>query len=551
MKQNDHRIEEIFRAIQDIASGKFSTHIDISETMDEIDGIATGINMLAEEVQFRIEKQAEENVKLTRTIIQLKELKLALSKSEELFWQIFQTSPDGISISRISDGVFMEVNKGFEKMTGYNRKELIGYSIFDFGIWTRMADRDRMAKQLKQKGFYSNLESDFKVRSGLIRRGLVSASLMEIGGEPHMVTISRDITEIREAERDLQSTQRKYQELIQLAPDGIILFDAKGNIEMANSSFLRITGLKAKEAKGLHFQDFAGFDNKEKVEYGRLFRQLIKGGKATPLEIKFKARSGEVKYVELLSKALKHEGRVTGLQVVMRDITERILAMETIKASEIQYRTSMDAMHSYIFLMDRDLNILLANKSLKASLKNLGLPTDVIGKNYQEALPFLGPSIFDGYQRMLKHGKPVQKEESYSIEEHEFFMDNRIIPIIEDKKVIRILTIVQDISERKRAERVQQILYNISNAVNLTRNLNDLFLTIQNELGEIFDTRNFFIALYNKEDDTLSLPFFVDEKDAFDAFPAKQTLTGYMIRNDRPILMKDVDIEKLIKIRRD
>ena len=102
MKREDQRIEKIFKAIQDIASGNFSTQIDISDSLDEIDGIATGINMLAQEVQFRIDKQAEENEKQSRTITQLKELKLALSKSEELFWQIFQTSPDGISISRIS-----------------------------------------------------------------------------------------------------------------------------------------------------------------------------------------------------------------------------------------------------------------------------------------------------------------------------------------------------------------------------------------------------------------------------------------------------------------
>lgn len=107
--------------------------------------------------------------------------------------------------------------------------------------------------------------------------------------------------------------------------------------------------------------------------------------------------------------------------------------------------------------------------------------------------------------------------------------------------------LVETIQDREKAERVQQIMYNISNAVNLTKNLNDLFLTIQRELGKIFDTRNFFIALYNKEEDTLSLPFFVDEKDAFDAFPAKRTLTGYMIRHDKPLLMNDRDIRKLVR----
>ena len=74
MKKDDPRIENIFKAIQNIASGNFSTHIEISDALDEIDGIATGINMLSEEVQMRITNQAKENEKLSRTIDQLKEL---------------------------------------------------------------------------------------------------------------------------------------------------------------------------------------------------------------------------------------------------------------------------------------------------------------------------------------------------------------------------------------------------------------------------------------------------------------------------------------------
>ena len=106
---------------------------------------------------------------------------------------------------------------------------------------------------------------------------------------------------------------------------------------------------------------------------------------------------------------------------------------------------------------------------------------------------------------------------------------------------------MQDVTERKKAEKVQQIMYNISNAVNLTKDLDELLRTIQGELGNIFDTKNFFIAFYNKEDDTLSLPFFVDEMDAFDSFPAKKSLTGYMIKTDQPILMKNKDIAKLVR----
>ena len=250
MKKDDTRIEEIFKAIQNIASGDFSTHINISDALDEVDGIATGINMLAEELQLRLDNYAKEEEKLTNSLEQLRELKLELSKSEELFWQIFQTTPDGISISRLSDGIFVEINKGFEELTGYARKELIGHSVFEFEMWIDKNDRVKMTDHLKSKGYYKNLEANFKVRGGEIRRGLISASLMQINDEPHIVTISRDISELREAEQDLQLTQKKYQELIQLAPDGIILVDTKGDIEMANSAFLRMTGLKASEAKG-------------------------------------------------------------------------------------------------------------------------------------------------------------------------------------------------------------------------------------------------------------------------------------------------------------
>ena len=547
MQAEDKRIEEIFRAIQEVASGNFSARINISEKLDELDGISTGINMLAEEIELRIEKFAEEKEIQKKTIEQLQELKLELSKSEELFWQVFQTSPDGICITRMSDGIFVEVNKSFEKMTGYTRKELIGHSVFDFNMWVNMGDREKMTRQLKNKGFYTNMESDFMVKTGTLQRGLISVSIMNINEEPHMITVSRNITRIRQAEQELKVSQKKYRELIQLAPDGIILIDVSGRIEMANPAFLRITRLKAGEVKGVRLHEIKGIDEEYIAACEHVIGKILRGESARTLEIRFTTRSANKRHLEIQAKPLKQEGRVTGIQAVVRDITDRIRAMELLKASEIQYRTSMDSMHDPIYLIDSEMKILMANEALRRTLKDLGFPVNVVGKHFTEAFPFLPVSTVEDYRKTFRDGKTRQKEENYQIADHQYHSDTRLIPIVENRKITSILTIVQDVTERKKAENVQQIMYNISNAVNLSTNLNDLFLTIQDELGKIFDTRNFFIAFYNKEDDTLSLPFFVDEKDAFDAFPAKRTLTGYMIRNDRPILMKDRDIDKLVR----
>lgn len=105
-----------------------------------------------------------------------------------------------------------------------------------------------------------------------------------------------------------------------------------------------------------------------------------------------------------------------------------------------------------------------------------------------------------------------------------------------------------DITERKRAEEIQRLQFQIAKAVLTTDDLNELINLIRKELGNVLDTRNFSVALYDKQTDTITLPYFVDEKKNFDSFPAKKTLTAYVIRNDRPLLATWRDIHRMIKV---
>ena len=94
-----------------------------------------------------------------------------------------------------------------------------------------------------------------------------------------------------------------------------------------------------------------------------------------------------------------------------------------------------------------------------------------------------------------------------------------------------------------------RIMYAISNAVIFTTSLKEFYLTIQKELGKAFDTSNLFICSYNREDDTLTLPYLVDEKNNVDVtarLSASKTLTGYMIHEDRPMLIQEDQINQLI-----
>ncbi|MCD4819403.1 MAG: PAS domain S-box protein [Candidatus Cloacimonetes bacterium] len=136
------------------------------------------------------------------------------------------------------------------------------------------------------------------------------------------------------------------------------------------------------------------------------------------------------------------------------------------------------------------------------------------------------------YPVMAKNGKYVW------IEENVF----RIYP--KDGQ-IHAEGLFRDVTAQREENRIQKILFNIANAVNITKDLNDLYQRIQNELTKVFDTTNFFIVLYDKKTETFSQPYIVDEKENLETFPVGKTLTYYVIRTGKPFIGNTEKIKTL------
>lgn len=113
--------------------------------------------------------------------------------------------------------------------------------------------------------------------------------------------------------------------------------------------------------------------------------------------------------------------------------------------------------------------------------------------------------------------------------------------IISDE--VYIQAIVRDTTEQIRKEKEQTLLYNISNAVNLTQNLEKLIEIIQEELGKIIDTTNFFIALYDEKTESISLPYHKDKKNNSSSFPIGKTLSAYVINTKKVFLARKIRLE--------
>lgn len=119
--------------------------------------------------------------------------------------------------------------------------------------------------------------------------------------------------------------------------------------------------------------------------------------------------------------------------------------------------------------------------------------------------------------------------------------------MFEGGKVTLVVTVTRDITKQKRNEKIRSVLYNITKAVSITKDLNELFAYIRKYLNEIIDTTNFVIGLYNKKRDELSVIYKVDEKDKYTSFPLGKTLTAYVIRTGESLFATGKVMDELTR----
>lgn len=117
--------------------------------------------------------------------------------------------------------------------------------------------------------------------------------------------------------------------------------------------------------------------------------------------------------------------------------------------------------------------------------------------------------------------------------------------ILINNEIVASLAIYRDISLEKKNQTIQEILYNISTAALNQVDIKDIYPTILSELSKIWDTSNFFIALYERKTDTLSLPVFSDEKEDFENKPDRKTIVKWAIGLKRSVLLKVNDLKDL------
>jgi len=128
----------------------------------------------------------------------------SLRKSEERYRTAFQMTMDAVALNRVSDGAYVDCNLAFQTMTMYRQDEVLGRTSLELGIWADPLDRARMIDIVNSGQVCRNMEAQFRKKNGDIFWGMMSASTMDVDGEPCVLTVTRDMSEAKMAETEIK-----------------------------------------------------------------------------------------------------------------------------------------------------------------------------------------------------------------------------------------------------------------------------------------------------------------------------------------------------------
>lgn len=249
-----------------------------------------------------------------------KRAETALRESDERFRLTFQTSPDSININRLRDGLYIDVNEGFTAIMGYTREEIIGKTSVELNIWHDPGDRRRLVEGLRKEGYVSNLEAKFRAKDGALITGLMSARVILLKGEPHIVSITRDIEEWKRTQEALRESEQRYRALFEESVDGVYSVLRDGAVTDANTSFCKLFGYTREEMLGKDVHELY-MDPSDRPMFQR---EIEKYGFVRDYELGLRKSDGrEVDTLVSSSVIWGKNDEIVGYRGIVRDLTLR------------------------------------------------------------------------------------------------------------------------------------------------------------------------------------------------------------------------------------
>ncbi|MDD2798156.1 MAG: PAS domain S-box protein [Bacteroidales bacterium] len=486
------------------------------------------------------------------------------------------------------NGYLLWVNDAFQKLTEYSIEEVLGKKPGSFlqGVDTNQETVDRISKALQNQQPIKEEILNYSKSGRSYWLDLRIDPIVNDNGElEKFIAIERDITERKEADAVLKLTlikQKVLNEILEISTNTKELdqFLEKIIDVLLNLPFLNLlpkVGIfTLADDKTLQLSVHRNLSPQIQLMCQQVpFGKCLCGKAALTGKVQFESclnHRHEIMYDGISQHGhynvpIIGEGKVLGVIVVYLPEGHKE------EISEIEFlTTAADVIASKI------LNINSSQELRKNELKYRRIFENVQDVFYQTNLAGIvteiSPSIhrYSGYHvdeilgkpisnfyyhpedrakmldLLMKNGEVVDLEICLKSKEGKmvFTSVNSHILLDESKQMIGVEGSLRDISERKKEDTIRKIQFKIATAVTETKDVATFIEFVRVEMDKFFDASNFFLALYDKKSDTLSAPYYKDLYDQINEWPAKNSLTGLVVHQNKSLLLRKSDLNKMM-----
>jgi two-component system sensor histidine kinase UhpB len=260
----------------------------------------------------------------------------ALRASEELFSRAFCASPDIMSVSDLETGRYIEVNDVHAKLTGYRRHEIIGRSPAELGIMENPADYEAYARELRTNGRVRDFEVRARTRQGNPLVVSISAELVQLGGRPCVLRVSRDVTARKAAEEALRASEQRFRGYFEMGLVGMAIASPDEKLVLFNDKLCEIFGYPRDELASRTWMELTRPG--DLASDTAMFKRVASGELSDyEIEKQLVHKDGQIVHAHIIGKTLRNaEGKVTVVAMV-QDITARKQAEEALRKSKERF----------------------------------------------------------------------------------------------------------------------------------------------------------------------------------------------------------------------